>query len=447
MKKKFKHLIVVSFDSLSSFDVEKMKTLPNFSKLITGSFFCPYVKSVYPSLTYPAHVSIVTGKTPAEHGVTANTLKQYNSHDPDWFWQRSFIKGDTIYDMAKRSGKKVAALLWPVTAKADIQYNMPEIFANKMGQNQIMVSLLNGSPLFQILMVLKHGKLRNGKKQPDLDNFVHAVFKDVVKNKKPELVLVHFTDIDTHRHLHGSMSAEADSAIERHDKRLGELLRLLKAENMLEETALVVLGDHASLDTKYGVRLNPELEKNYFIKKDAQGHIEDYEFVVKSCDGSAYVYENPRRIKLNDRRALLIELLETYVEKGIIEKIISSEEAAKLGGDPECFLMLEAGFGYYFLDGFTGEVLEETTGKAAYGNHFMISTHGYSPEKDSYGTVFSLTTDLKAMLSGELTEPTEIPESLQPFLKNGKIEGLCLTDEFSVLVEILGVNENAGGKE
>ena len=447
MKKKFKHLIVVSFDSLSSFDVEKMKTLPNFSKLMEGSFFCPYVKSVYPSLTYPAHVSIVTGKTPAEHGVTANTLKQYNSHDPDWFWQRSFIKGDTIYDMAKRSGKNVAALLWPVTANADIKYNMPEIFANKKGQNQIMVSLLNGSTLFQIVAVLKHGKLRDGKKQPALDNFVHEVFKDVVRNKKPELVLVHFTDIDTHRHLHGSMSAEADSAIERHDKRLGELLRLLKAENMLEDTALVVLGDHASLDTKFGVRLNPELAKMDFIKTDANGLLEDYEFVVKSCDGSAYVYENPRRRKMDDRRKLLVEFLETYVKKGIVEKIINREDAAKLGGDPECLFMLEAGLGYYFLDGFAGETLVETAGKAAYGNHYMISTHGYSPEKDSYGTVFSLTTDLKAMLTGELTENPEVPDSLQTFIKNGKLEGMCLTDEFNVLAEILDVNENAGGKE
>ena len=446
MKKEFKHLIVISFDSLSSFDVEKMRALPNFRKLLANSFFCDDVQSVYPSLTYPAHVSIITGKKPSEHGVTANTLKQYDSPSPDWFWHRSFIKGDTLYDMAKRNGKSVAALLWPVTAKADIKYNMPEIFANKKGQNQITVSLMNGSPLFQIAMVSKHGQLMNGTRQPELDNFVHTVLLDVVKNKKPGLTLAHFTDIDTHRHLHGTMSTEAFKAIERHDKRLGELFDLLKEENMLEDTALVVLGDHASIDTEYCVRLNPLLKKLDFVKIDEKGLMVDYEFVIKSCDGSAYVYENSRRRKSKERTEQLLQLLDTYVEKGIIEKIYTNEEAVAHGGDPECLYMLEAARGYYFMDGFSGEEIEETKGKAAYDNHFLRSTHGYSPEKEGYGTIFSLTTNLKAVMDGKQGEMEEPPESMKLFLKEGKLAGLCLTDEFEILAELLGINKKSGGE-
>lgn len=447
MKKKFEHLIVISLDSLSSFDVERMKDLPNFRKLIKGSFFCPYVKTVYPSLTYPIHVSIITGETPSVHGVTANTFKQYNSSNPDWFWQREFIKCDTLFDLAKANQMDVAAILWPVTAKAEIKYNMPEIFSNKKWQNQIMVSLINGSSIFQIEMILKYGKIIKGKRQPELDNFVQKVVTDLIKNKKPELILAHFTDIDTNRHLFGNRSEEADLALERHDRRLGELLMLLKKEKMLDNTALVVLGDHASLDTKFAVKLNPALETLDFIKTDGKGCLLDYEFVVKSCGGSAYVYENPRRTKSEGRRVQLIDFLGAYVEKGIIESILDNKKAAAMGADPECFLMLEAHEGYYFLDGFIGDVLEETEGKSAYGSHFTLSNHGYSYEKKNYGTVFSVTTDLRSMVDGikeeaqDKPEDQDTPESLRPFLnEEGELEGMRITDEFNVLKELLGIN-------
>lgn len=69
-------------------------------------------------------------------------LFQFNRSDPDWYWYRKRIKGDTFYDLAIKNGMKVGALFLTVTAKSKIQYNMPEILANRPWQNQIVVSLL-----------------------------------------------------------------------------------------------------------------------------------------------------------------------------------------------------------------------------------------------------------------------------------------------------------------
>ncbi len=451
MSKEFKHVIVISFDSLSSFDFELLKNLPNFSKLLKKSFFCPYVKTVYPSLTYPAHVSISTGKLPNEHGVINNTRRQYNSNDPDWFWLSSYIKDETIFDLATQSGKSVAALLWPVTGRAKIKYNMPEVFPNRWWRSQIVLSLINGSIAFQFMMNLKYGKHRDGKKQPGLDDFTHHVFLDTIKEKKPELTMVHFTDLDTHRHLYGNFSTEANKALIRHDERLGDVLRLLDAEEMLENTALVVLGDHASVDASHVIKLNVLLKEKGFLKINEKGDLVSFRYIVKSCDGSAYIYkseeqedknaaiknksaerENDTDTDTDTDRKNLISLLEEFREKNpCIKEIIPKEKSAELGFDSECEYILEAANGYYFMDGFLGEVIESVEGKNGYGIHYMKSTHGYSPEKPGYGTVFIVSTDLDEVMYPTVKK-IEAPQTLKDFIKDKNVEE---TDSIKIKVD------------
>ena len=67
MKKK--HVIVISFDAVSKEDLDFLSKLPNFSKLIKEGALIKNVESIYPSLTYPAHATIVTGKYPKNHGI------------------------------------------------------------------------------------------------------------------------------------------------------------------------------------------------------------------------------------------------------------------------------------------------------------------------------------------------------------------------------------------
>ena len=71
---KSKRLIVISLDALGSTDFEMFSQLPNFKKFIDHAAFCRQVRSVYPSLTYPAHTTIVTGRPPAEHGIAGLVL-------------------------------------------------------------------------------------------------------------------------------------------------------------------------------------------------------------------------------------------------------------------------------------------------------------------------------------------------------------------------------------
>ena len=203
------HLIVISFDCLSSLDSQKLRTLPNFSELLRSASICENVETIYPSVTYPCHASIVTGNYPNQHGVPTNTLLQPGKESPDWYWGRRYIQGTTLYDEAKKADLSTAALLWPVTAKAKIDYHMPEIFANRPWHHQILTSLWNGSKRYQFDLNKRFGHLRKGIEQPELDDFVTASAVHTIKTKKPNLMLIHLVDLDSQRHRHGFSSEEA----------------------------------------------------------------------------------------------------------------------------------------------------------------------------------------------------------------------------------------------
>ncbi|MDO4595305.1 MAG: alkaline phosphatase family protein, partial [Tissierellia bacterium] len=62
-------MYIISFDGLSKVDMNYLKKKPNFKKFLKDASFCFNVKSIYPSITYPAHTSISTGNFPNKHGI------------------------------------------------------------------------------------------------------------------------------------------------------------------------------------------------------------------------------------------------------------------------------------------------------------------------------------------------------------------------------------------
>lgn len=421
-----KHLIVVSFDGLSSTDLKIVSKLPNFKAFIEEASCCKKVSSIYPSVTYPAHATIVTGQYPKHHGIINNTLLQPGRESPDWYWHRKYIRSQTFYDLAVEKGMTVAALLWPVTAGAQIQYNMPEIFANRPWQNQILVSLVNGSPVFQFDMNRKYGHLRKGIKQPNLDNFTQQALLNTLRAKKPDITLVHFTDLDTMRHYSGYDSKEAMEALERHDARLGDIINTLKDSGMYQDSTIILLGDHSSLEEDKIINLNVLLKEKGYIYADEKGKVISYSAICKTCDGSTYVYaKNRDEAFLRELQDLLKKFNDEY---DCIEAIYNGSGAAEFGADPNCAFMLEAKQGYYFLDAMEGEKVRQIQpGEAGNVPHVTLSTHGYSPNKPNYTTVF-------------LAWGKGIKRSVE-------VDEMSLVDEGPTIAKLLGLElKNADGR-
>lgn len=404
------YMVVISFDGLSAKDIDRLAGVRGFEELFRNASFCRRVKSVYPSLTYPAHTSISTGRYPARHKIVNNLMLQPARKYPDWFWYRHHIEGETFYERAEEEGWTTASLLWPVSAGAKIRYNIPEVLANRPWETQLTASLRAGSKAYQIDLFAKFGKYLKGVSQPALDHFTHNAFLYTLKNKDARLFLVHYTDLDTIRHYNGFASEEADAALMRHGKRLEEIIELLKEKGIYEDTTLVVLGDHSSKDVHSRIRLNSLFRRMGYLQAGRRGVV-SYQAFAQVCEGSSYIY-----LKNSEALPFVYEELCRLKETGCIESIYSSQEAAQMGADPNCSLMVEAAEGYYFCQSFEGEVVSGL--EADEEGIVKVNGHGYHPDKKDYETVF--------FISGKSVA------------KKREISSMSLVDIGPTLAQILG---------
>lgn len=413
-------MLVISWDAVGSEDLALLETLPHFKALLERSASCRHVKSVYPSLTYPAHTSIVTGRVPARHGVVNNLRLQPDRENPDWFWQRRFIKSPTLYDEAEKAGLRTAALLWPVTAGARISYNMPEIWANRPWENQILVSFLNGTPGYQLDLYRRYGHLMDGVRQPMLDHFVQAALLRTLRKYHPDLTLVHLTDVDSIRHEYGVNSPEAEEALRRQDMRLGETLGLIQRMGDWKTTNIILLGDH------YQKNVDCVLYPNYYIAENGWAErsgerLLKWKVAAQNSDGSCYIYvKNRKDKKLMLEVAGWLRQWKQTPDSGV-RAVYTGKQAWEKGADPRCAFMLEAEDGFYFKNGCT-----KPMEKAAPGNGVHKGAHGYDPNCSGYETFF--------LAAGPDFQPgAQIPE-------------MYLTDEGPIMAKALGLElEDADG--
>ena len=377
---KSNHLVVVSYDAFSEDNWELACRLPHLSKLIKNGAYSLSVNSVYPSLTYPAHTTMVTGVYPEKHGIYHNNPFQpfVPEQEQNWFWFRKDIKVTTIYDALKEHKMTSAAILWPVTGKAKINYNMPEIRAIK-NENQIFKVLKNGSPLYCLGMERKFGNLRRGIEQPYLDDFTVQCAVDTIRSKRPNLLLLHLTELDEAKHEQGTLGHHIEKVLFRMDYRLGKLIKAVEDAGLKEETTFMVLGDHGQLDVKYKVRLN-KLLKDKGLIYDENGILK-WKAYIQSCGGSAYLH-----IKNGDKTVEqeAIEILKQAESDGSygIEKICSGSDLSAFHPYPFSGYMLEAKTGYCFEDTIEDPIIFSLNEQG-----IKHATHGYKPDKPYYKSV------------------------------------------------------------
>lgn len=418
---KAKHLIVISYDAFSEDNWEHASKLPNMSRLINNGAFSTKLKSVYPTLTYVVHTTMVTGVYPDKHEIYHNNPLQpfVKEEEQDWFWYRKDIKVPTIYDAVKERKMTTAGILWPVTGKAAIRYNIPEIRA--IGdENQALKILKNGSPLYSVAMELKFGRVRRGIKQPYLDDFTTMCAVDTIIKKKPNLFLVHLIDLDDTKHEYGTDGKEIDETIIRMDKRLGDIVNATEEAGIKEDTVFLIVGDHGQINVKYKIKLNQLLKEKGLIYEE-QGEIK-WRAYIQSAGGSAYLH-----IQDGDKEAekLALEILDKVMKEDCygIECLYTRDDLDSRHVELSVPYMLEAKRGYCFDDSIDGEVIINLDKQG-----IKYATHGYSPDKEIYRC--------NLIISGNCIK------------KGYELCGIKMVDIAPTMGKILGIDFNNGdGKE
>lgn len=375
-----KKLWVLSLDALGSDDATLFEQLPSFSRMRRDGAYVPHVRSVAPTLTYPAHTSIITGRPPALHGIVNNRKCQPEREKQDWFWFEPDVRGDTLFRAAKRAGRTLATIFWPVGGKSGADINLAEIFPTRPLQKQLICSLRAGTFWSTLHFARKFGKLRKGILQPHLDNFTEACAMDVIARQDPDLLFVHFMDVDANKHFYGAHSLEAQDAIQRLDARVGRFLARRAARQDADKIDLVLLSDHSQMDAPHFLYpLDVFAEKDWL--EEENGTVPFYLAYPHSAGGLCYIYT------ASDFRLEEVPRLRTFLQKYAereegIQALFFAPKEGFCESDPNAFAILEAKEGYCFSEFFR----HRETAKQEAAVH--RANHGYSPDHPNYDAVF-----------------------------------------------------------
>lgn len=379
-----KYLLVISVDALNKQDYDYIQTLPAFKSFFDEGAHSKDVTSVYPTVTYTCHTSIGTGRYPGDHGIFNNELPQpHKATVQDWNWYEKDIKVPTFFDYAKKANMTIGTVLWPVMAGADVTYNAPEIWSPDESVSGLKLVWKYGTRN-TLWSIIRHNSLRKGKQQPYLDNFSEAVSMDIIKKGIPNIMAIHFTDLDTMRHIYGLHSDAATGALNRIDKRITNLIQAYKDAGIYEETNFVLLGDHGTHDFDKVIELNSYFEENGLLQTDGQGTITEWKAYACTCGGSAQVHLHTDATD-QDRHKLreVIDKL-TVMPKSPILQILTREEAREkysLDGDFE--YVLEAKDHHDFKNTVNGGLVHDSSEFPG----IYKGDHGYLPTQEDQKTL------------------------------------------------------------
>lgn len=179
---------------------------------------------LFPTYTFPNHVSLVTGRRPAQHGILNNTMWDPSIPDqvfrlrdrtavtnPVW-WRES----EPIWVTAAKQGLISSTLFWPGT-EVSIQGVQPRDwlpYQHEMTSQERVDRLLGWLT-----------DIRPDRPQADF-------------------ATLYFSDVDSAGHASGPDSAAVNAAIASVDRALARLIDGLKAAGLWQRTTLVVVSDH-----------------------------------------------------------------------------------------------------------------------------------------------------------------------------------------------------------
>lgn len=332
---------MISLDAVDDTDVDTLRALPHFSRLCRDGTLVRRPRSVFVSNTYPAHCSIITGDYPGRHGLTENVVTRPGDPHPAWRCDAAELKVPTLYGQAARAGLSVMSILYPVTCGSGIRWNIPEVPGKMPLARRAAKMLGGGSPGFIFSAYCRDARYLTRADEPELDDFTSHAAARWLREKRPDLLLLHLIDTDRHKHIYGPRSAQAKESLHRHDQRLGRLTETARALWPEDQWAVIVFSDHGCLPVRRSVEPNDWLRRASLIR-GAGRRPEDYDAFFHNAGGSTFlkVYRPERTDAALEAAAQLL--------RGPAARMLSTEEMRQSGMEGPCLCGLEAADGVCF---------------------------------------------------------------------------------------------------
>lgn len=369
-------VLLISIDGLQPADVIEAEKrgieIPNLKRFVTEGSYASGVRGVLPSVTYPSHATLLTGVSPAKHGIIGNT-----SFDPmqinqgGWYWYASDYKVQTLWDAAAKAGMTTANVHWPVSVRADaIKWNIPQIWRTGHADDAKLVKALATPGLVESLEA-KLGDYAPGIDETIAGDETRGRFAvELIAREKPHFATVYLTALDHEQHGHGPDTPQAHIMLQRIDAIVGKLVTTQMQAH--PDSVIAVVSDHGFSKVDTEINLYRAFIDAGLITLDASGKIKSWEASPWNSGGSsAIMLARPQDAALRDKVGTLLQQLKSDPKNRIAE-IANPGDITKLGGNPEASFYV--GFEpNAYAGGFKGK------DASLVGPSGSKGTHGYFP--------------------------------------------------------------------
>lgn len=378
---------MLSIDGLGATYVDDPRLpLPALRGLIARGARVRRLSPIFPTVTWPCHTSIVTGVSPARHGVLGNLVFDRDAGQPvEHFGDRTDapVRAETLWDILHARGERIGSICWPKTrGVAAIPDNIPEFYEQELFERYVSRPLWEelaraGLPVHRYAAWSAAHSLG-----PMQDWLTLEAARYLLAARPPRLMLLHFLTLDSLQHDYGVDSAEARWALVEMDALVGRLLDTLASLGRLDTTTLLVFGDHGFADVHHVHHLNQILREERLLDVDARGAVTRRLAWAAGNGGAAHVYALD-----GAPRGTVDRLRERF---GAIPGVdtIGPERFRDLGlpepgpGSTQGDLMLAADDGVFF----TGHPTEEAAARAP----VYRAAHGHLPDVPRLGAAFMM---------------------------------------------------------
>jgi predicted AlkP superfamily pyrophosphatase or phosphodiesterase len=317
-------VILVSVDGLAAFNFDDpFVDVPTIRWMAANGVRAQSMETVFPSVTWPTHTTLVTGVRPGRHGVLGNSYYDRSQNKkvpllPDpLFDKEEIVKVPTIYDVAQQAGLKTSGVNWPASRNArHLNWQMPDVGDQAIYERTSTPSLL-----------------------------IELKAKGIPFEKQGEW-------------------AKAGN--------LGKAARDWMSAGLVDRTTFFITADHGFADYSKHINLNVLLRNKGLLTTAGTGVVESkVHFQSEGGAGGLYIRDTA------NRERILAELLPALKSTEGIEVVLPSSEFASIGHvtpaqdarEPD--LYVSAVEGYAFADNLTAKDLITPSGgtKGTHGHH------------------------------------------------------------------------------
>jgi predicted AlkP superfamily pyrophosphatase or phosphodiesterase len=271
-------LLVISIDGLDhrwlrDADALGLK-IPTLRRLMREGARADGVVGIVPTVTWPSHATMVTGARSWEHGIVSND--QPGKPGQRW-WYANFLKSKTLWDLAGEKGLKTAAVWWPVTTGAKIDFNLPEFWDDAALKPYAFAPVARHSTP-GLVEKIRRRYPAFGQDFSDREKAIGA--RAILEAEQPELMLLHLGDLDTSQHETGAFSEHSKEILEQQDALLAQLLEVLPPQSYV-----VITSDH-------GFETQQQVLRPAVLLKEAgiEGSVEVADGLIGSAAAAAAAY-------------------------------------------------------------------------------------------------------------------------------------------------------------